>query len=62
MTNEYGVDVEYFKKELKFLSNTLFNRTQEELFRYLICLAKVACPDNDCDELPYNPEDVLNKE
>jgi hypothetical protein len=44
MTNRYGVDVPYFKKELKSLSDSLDNRTPDELFRYLTCLAKVAKP------------------
>lgn len=41
MTNRYGVDVSYFEKELKKLSESLIDRTPEELHRYLIRLAEV---------------------
>lgn len=40
--NAYGLDVEYFKKELASLSRTLNKRTPDELERYLIRLADVA--------------------
>lgn len=41
MKNRYGVDVPYFKKELKALLRSLDNRTPEELQRYLLTLSKV---------------------
>ena len=44
MENRYGVDVEYFKKELAALSRSLPNRTPDELDRYLRRLADVAKP------------------
>jgi len=44
MTNEYGVDVAYFKKELTTLLQSLPNRPPEELQRYLLRLAEVAAP------------------
>jgi hypothetical protein len=42
--NRYGVDVPYFTKELAALSRSLPDRTPDELYRYLICLSKVAKP------------------
>jgi len=44
MTNRFGVDTEYFKRELAVLSKSLPNRTPDELYRYLIRLANVAMP------------------
>lgn len=44
MTNRYGVDTNYFQKELAALSRSLENRTPEELYRYLMALANVAKP------------------
>ena len=44
MLNEHGVDVLYFKKELKALRESLNNRTPDELCRYLLRLADVARP------------------
>lgn len=41
MPNRYGVDVDYFKKELATLSRSLENRTPDELRRYLNNLANV---------------------
>jgi hypothetical protein len=41
-TNRYGVDVSYFKRELKHLISTLENRKPDELARYLKAYAKVA--------------------
>jgi hypothetical protein len=51
MANRYGVDVEYFKKELSKLSQSLDNRTPEELQLYLLRLADVAIPSalNGCN-------------
>jgi len=46
MENRYGVDVEYFKKELAALSRSLPNRTPDELDRYLRRLADVAKPQH----------------
>jgi hypothetical protein len=42
MSNRYGVDTEYFNKELKTLAKSLGDRTPEELERYLKRLADVA--------------------
>jgi hypothetical protein len=44
MKNRYHVDIDYFKKELAALSQSLENRTPEELQRYLMKLADVAKP------------------
>lgn len=44
MKNRFGVDVDYFKKELSALSRSLENRTPEELVRYLCRLAETAAP------------------
>jgi len=44
MENSYGVDVEYFRRELKKLLPTLDNRTPMELHRYFTALANVAIP------------------
>ena len=49
--NRYGVDVEYFRKELLKLVKTLPDRTHEELERYLVRLAKVAEPSS-APEIP----------
>lgn len=40
--NRYGVDTDYFKRELSKLSKSLQNRTAGELKRYLWRLADVA--------------------
>ena len=40
MKNRYGVDENYFRKELTFLLNSLSNRTPEELYRYFMVLAR----------------------
>ncbi len=45
--NRYGVDVRYFSKELKQLEKSLPNRKPDELYRYLIVLAKVIKSDID---------------
>ena len=42
MTNRYGVDISYFKKELAKLSRDLENYTPIELARYFDCLCDVA--------------------
>lgn len=42
MKNRYGVDVDYFKKELQSLIRSLPDRTPEELYRYLCVLSRVA--------------------
>ena len=42
MINKYGVDTNYFKKELELLSNSLDNRTPDELRNYLINLSDTA--------------------
>ena len=44
MTNRYGVDVPYFKKELATLIRSLPDRTPDELQRYLSSLAITAAP------------------
>ena len=46
MINRYGVDVEYFKKELKRLSESLDDRPPDELERYLLRLAETAKSQN----------------
>jgi len=40
--NRYGVDTEYFKKELVKLTKSLPDRPADELYNYLMALAKVA--------------------
>lgn len=42
--SRFGLDVGYFKRELKKLSASLDNRPPDELSRYLIRLANVATP------------------
>jgi len=54
MTNRFGVDTEYFKRELAVLSKSLPNRTPDELYRYLIRLANVAMPPKS--ELAESPD------
>jgi hypothetical protein len=44
MTNRYGVDVAYFKKELAALSRSLPDRTPDELARYFMTLHNIALP------------------
>ena len=39
--NRYGIDDNYFKKELKLLIKSLPNKTPEELNRHLQCLANI---------------------
>jgi len=46
MENRFGLDVNYFKKELDRLIKSLPNRTPDELARYLIVLANTAVPSN----------------
>lgn len=40
MSNRFGVDVEYYTKDLKRLIKSLPDRTPEELKRYFESLAK----------------------
>lgn len=47
MKNNYGIDVDYFKKELEMLKQSLPSRTPDELYRYLMCLANVAKPEEN---------------
>ena len=42
--NRYGVDVNYFSKELKRLEKSLVYRPPDELYRYLLSLAKIVEP------------------
>lgn len=42
--NRYNLDVAYFRRELKVLSDSLEDRTPEELSRYLRRLAETAHP------------------
>jgi hypothetical protein len=44
MNNRYGIDVSYFKKELTSLSESLPDRTKEELYNYLTTLANIVKP------------------
>ena len=44
MLNRYGVDVDYFRRELRMLSLSLDDRPPDELYRYLMRLAKTAAP------------------
>lgn len=46
MDNRYGVDVEYFRRELKALLKLLDDCTPGELGRYLSLLSDVATPPN----------------
>lgn len=46
MKNKHGLDVSYFKKELQRLTKSLPNRTPDELWRYLMQLAKIVEPDD----------------
>jgi hypothetical protein len=68
-TNHHGVDVDYFKKELQFLLDSLANRSSDELARYLQTLAAIVTPqlatyepyiklrrhDDDADEACMRP-------
>ena len=45
--NDYGLDTDYFKKELANLIRSLDKRTPEELYNYLTNLAMVVKPDED---------------
>jgi hypothetical protein len=42
--NIYGVDISYFRIELDRLKHSLPNRTKEELYNYLMALAKIVEP------------------
>jgi hypothetical protein len=55
--NRYYVDIDYFKKELAALSQSLENRTPEELQRYLIRLANVARPIKDATAFRIDYDD-----
>lgn len=46
LLNRYGVDTQYFKRELSRLSESLPDRTPDELYRYLLRLAEVAKTQN----------------
>jgi len=46
--NRYSVDVDYFQRELRRLSESLDNRTPEELSRYLRRLAETAHTEKKC--------------
>lgn len=50
MTNSWGVDASYFRRELKSLLRTLDNRTSGELYRYFLALADVALPAQPQDK------------
>jgi len=50
MTNSWGVDASYFRRELKSLLRTLDNRTPGELYRYFLALADVALPAQPRDK------------
>lgn len=47
MTNEYGLDVRYFRSKLSTVINGLENYTPDELARELVRLADTA----DCEEM-----------
>ena len=47
MTNHYGVDTDFFTKELKALIKSLPNRPADELYRCLTALARVVEPTKD---------------
>ncbi len=49
MNNRYGVDVGYFKQELKRLRDSLGNRTPGKLKRYLWRLADVAASQENVE-------------
>jgi len=56
MKNRYGVDVDYFKKELLALAQSLEDRPPDELSRYFTVLASIAKPkpfriDYDDDQM-----------
>lgn len=60
------LDVDYFRKELTMLLNTLDNRSPEELTRYLRRLADVADPkeivDLEENDFVLASEEDCNKE
>jgi hypothetical protein len=56
--NRYGVDVAYFKRELAALSDSLENRTPDELNRYLLKLSEVAAPAVEKSVLPQKPKTI----
>jgi len=66
MKNHYGVDVPYFRKELKFLLKSLDNRPAAELARYLESLAETAYPikskaGKPQDQKPHNNNHLFNE-
>lgn len=44
MNNIYGLDVDYFSKELFRLRKSLPNRPPNEVYNYLMALAKIVQP------------------
>lgn len=58
MTNRFGLDVDYYRKELKQLEKTLDDRTPEELWRYFgrIChiLNKQLPTDEETTDAPVH--------
>lgn len=58
MENSYGVDVEYFRRELEKLLTTLDNRTPVELHRYFTALANVAIPIHLWKDVAPPPDTV----
>jgi len=54
MSNKYGVDTDYFKRELTSLIKSLPNRPPEELWRYLMVLAKIVEPNEIKETLSHD--------
>ena len=61
MVNRYGVDTDYFAKELKALIRSLDDRTPEELQRYLLRLADVASSNINNDNKSVLVLEEINK-
>lgn len=51
MNNRFGVDVDYFRRELKALSDSLDDRPPDELHTYLRTLADIVIADRDITKI-----------
>lgn len=61
MTNEYGLDVNYFKEKLKLILRDVGNYTPDEMYRELTRLADVASPDKTYNPIQDKAQDILTK-
>lgn len=54
MTNEYGLDVDYFKGKLKIILRNIGNYTPQEMYNALTRLALVAEEEGEIFKEKYN--------